>query len=65
MVSVGAALCLSAATAPNAAAKPAHQVTTVRAAVYKDLTYLRAQYKWFRIAQDQIGQRQLIAPVRT
>ena len=33
--------------------------------VYKELTLLHAPFKFFRIAQDQTGWTQLIAPVCT
>ena len=32
---------------------------------YKDLSTLHVQFKWFRLAKDRTGWRQLIAPVRT
>ena len=35
---------------------------TWQTTVYEDLTSLHAPYKWFRLAQDQTGCRQLIAP---
>ena len=38
---------------------------TWQSTVYKDLSTLRIQYNWFRLAHDRTGWRQLIASVRT